>query len=109
MNPSIHSTRSDRAFTLTDLLVLITVLALLVIVTFPALAGVQNKGGRLECANNLRQIGMESMVYAQENKGWFPIVKFGAANPGIQRNNLGGAFYSYFVYFGGPPVTQITT
>jgi len=109
MYTSIHSTRSDRAFTLTDLLVLIAVLALLAIVTVPALAGVQNKGGRLECANNLRQIGMESMVYAHENKGWLPIMTLGAANFGGKRNFMNGLHYVRYVYIGGPNHTQITT
>jgi type II secretory pathway pseudopilin PulG len=110
MKTSIHSSRSDRAFTLTDLLLLLAVLALLAIVTVPALAGVQNKGGRLECANNLRQIGMESMVYAQENSGWLPIVTVGAANAGGTKTNyLGGVIYTYYVYFEGTPNTQITT
>lgn len=109
MITSIHSTRSDQGFTLTDLLVLIAVLALLALVTVPALAGVQNKGGRLECANNLRQIGMESMVYAQENKGWLPIVTLGAVNTGIQFNHLGGEHYTRYVYLDGAPNTQITT
>src|SRR5215472_2940149 len=111
MYTSIHSTRSDRAFTLTDLLVLIAVLALLAIVTVPALAGIQNKGGRLECANNLRQIGLESLVYAQENKGWLPIMTLGAANGGngSLRNHMNGLHYTRYLYIGGTPHTQITT
>jgi type II secretory pathway pseudopilin PulG len=101
MNPSIHSARSDCAFTLTDLLALIAILALVALVTVPALAGVQNKGGRLECANNLRQIGMESMVYAQENKGWLPIMTLGAANGnGASRNKMNGLHYVRYVYLG---------
>ena len=109
MNTSIHSSRSDRAFTLTDLLVVIATLAVLAIVTFPALAGIQNKGGRLECANNLRQIGMESMVYAGENGGWLPICTLGGANGnGTSRNHLGGTHYTAYVYI-GTLNTQITT
>lgn len=109
MNTSIHSSCSVRAFTLTDLLVLVAVLALLAIVTVPALAGVQNKGGRLECANNLRQIGMESMVYAQENQGWLPIMTLGAANnEGQLRNHMNGLHYVRYVYL-GQANTQITT
>jgi type II secretory pathway pseudopilin PulG len=111
MNPSIQSFRANRAFTLTDLLMLIAILALLAIVTVPALAGIQNKGGRLECANNLRQIGMESMVYAQENKGWLPIMTLGAANGGngSLRNHMNGLHYTRYLYIGGTPSTQITT
>ena len=111
MNASIHSARSDRAFSLTDLLVVIATLGVLAIVAFPALAGVQNKGGRLECANNLRQIGMESMVYAGENGGWLPICTLGAANGGngSSRNHLGGVHYTQYVYLEGTANTQITT
>jgi hypothetical protein len=101
MNTSIHSARQNRGFTLTDLLVLIATLAVLVLVTYPALATIQDKGGRVECANNLRQIGMESMIYAGENSGWLPICTLGAANSGgSQRNHLGGVHYTQYVYLG---------
>jgi type II secretory pathway pseudopilin PulG len=110
MNASIHSGSSDRGFTLTDLLVLIATFGLLAILVFPALAGVQNKGGRVECANNLRQIGMESMVFAGENNGWFPVCTLGAANgEGAKSNFLGGIHYTRYVYYEGAPNTQITT
>src|SRR5215472_770053 len=101
--------RGNAGFTLTDLLVLMAVLALVALLTVPALAGVQNKGGRLECANNLRLIGMESMVYAQENKGWLPIMTLGAANSGGKRNFMNGLHYVRYVYIGGLANTQITT
>jgi type II secretory pathway pseudopilin PulG len=112
MNSSINSARSDRGFALTDLLVVIATLALVAMVTVPALAGIQNKGGRLECANNLRQIGMESMVYAQENQGWLPIMTLGAANGGngSLRNHMNGLHYTRFAYLTtAQPNTQITT
>lgn len=104
-----HPNCGKNAFTLTDLLVLIVVLGVLVMIVIPALASTQYKGGRLECANNLRQIGMESMVYASESGGWLPICTLGSANgSGATRNHLGGEHYTTYVYLGTPGV-PITT
>lgn len=109
MRAPLHSSRLTQAFTLTDLLVLIMVLGILAAIVIPALASAQYKGGRLECANNLRQIGMESMVYASENNGWLPIVTLGSANGiGTRRNFLGGEHYTTYVYL-GLPSTPVTT
>jgi type II secretory pathway pseudopilin PulG len=99
-----------RGFTLIDLLVVMATLALLAVVVMPALAGIQNKGGRLECANNLRQIGTASMIFAGENNGWLPVCTLGTANQGGARTNYFGALhFTRYVYYGGTPNTQITT
>lgn len=98
-----------RAFTLTDLLAVIALLAVLTAVVMPTLAGVQNKGGRLECANNLRQIGVASMIFASDNNGWLPVCTLGAGNAnGAKTNYLLGIHYTRYVYLGAPN-TQITT
>ena len=110
MNVSAHSTRQNEAFTITDLLFVIIALALVALVVFPSFAGVQNKGGRLQCANNLRQIGQDSMIYAGENNGWLPVCNLGAYNgEGAKSNYLGQVTYTLYVYIGGTPGTQITT
>jgi prepilin-type processing-associated H-X9-DG protein len=110
MNVSSHSARHHDAFTITDLLFVILTLALLAIVVLPSFAGVQNKGGRLQCANNLRQIGQDSMVYAGENNGWLPVCTLGGANgEGTKSNYLGGVWYSEYIYSGATIHTQITT
>jgi type II secretory pathway pseudopilin PulG len=107
-SPLLHS-RHQNAFTLTDLLILVATLAVLAMVVMPALAGVQNKGGRLECANNLRQIGAESMIYASENNGWLPVCNTGAANDnGVTVNHLGGTYYTRYVYIGYPSLPVVT-
>jgi type II secretory pathway pseudopilin PulG len=101
---------SRAAFTRTDLFLVILLLALLALVVLPALAGVQNKGGRADCANNLRQIGQDSMIYAGENNGWLPVCTLGGANgEGSRTNHLGGEHYTRYVYIGGTPNTQLTT
>jgi prepilin-type N-terminal cleavage/methylation domain-containing protein len=89
-----------RAFTLTELLVVVAVIALLIATWLPALANVQHKGGRAQCANNLRQIGMATMIYANEYRGWLPICTIGGFNGGGKFNNLGGLHYTYFAFNG---------
>jgi type II secretory pathway pseudopilin PulG len=110
MNKSIHlagpdgklgvPAKSGHAFTLIELLVVIGTIALLAMTLLPALAGVQNKGGRMQCANNLRQIGVASMIYATEYKDMMPICKVGNANSGAQFNRLAAMHYTRYVAFG---------
>lgn len=90
-----------EAFTFVELLVVIALLAVLAIFVFPAFAAVQNKGGRLDCANNLRQLGMDSMIFAGENNGWLPVCTLGAANDeGAESNYLGSTIYSEYLFYG---------
>jgi type II secretory pathway pseudopilin PulG len=110
MNTPIHSIsvsqpvpslkKLDRAFTLTDLAVVIATIAVLTALVLPALAGAANKGGRAQCANNLRQIGVASMMYANEYRDWMPRCTIGAANSGGRFNNLQGMHYSRYVASG---------
>lgn len=112
MKPSFHysNERQKRAFTFIELLVVIALLTVLAIFVFPALAAVQNKGGRVDCANNLRQIGVGSMIFAGENNGWLPVCTLGAFNGnGAKSNYLGGVHYSEYVFTGAAANTFIPT
>jgi hypothetical protein len=86
---------------MTDLLMVIVMLTVLAILLVPALAGPQNKAGRMQCANNLRQIGVASMIYAHEYRGWLPICTVGAPNAGGKVNNLGGMHYTQYIVSAG--------
>ena len=103
------SRKQGDAFTLTELLVVIAVVGLLAAMLLPALAGAANKGGRAQCAANLRQIGIASMVYAGESNGWFPITTVAGANSPNPYNHLAGEYYSRIVYFNGPTNTLVLT
>ena len=69
----LHSTRRPkRAFTLVELLVVIGIIAVLIGVLLPVLAGVSARGRDIKCQANLRSIMQALYVYAAENKGSYP-------------------------------------
>lgn len=60
------------AFTLIELLVVIAVIAVLLSLLAPALAGARRGGDSLRCLANLRQIGLVSQQYASNHDGYGP-------------------------------------
>ena len=54
----------QSGFTLIELLVVIAIIAILAALLLPALASAKEKGKRAVCMSNLKQIGVNSMMYA---------------------------------------------
>jgi len=64
-----------KIFTLVELLVVVSVIAILASLLLPALKLCKEKSKEILCVSNLRQIGCALTLYAQDNNGWIPCAK----------------------------------
>ena len=67
--------RRRTAFTLVELLVVIGIIALLISVLLPALNSARKQADRVKCLSGMRQLGNAYFLYANENKGMWPVAR----------------------------------
>jgi prepilin-type N-terminal cleavage/methylation domain-containing protein/prepilin-type processing-associated H-X9-DG protein len=83
---------NKSAFTLVELLVVISIIAILMSILMPAMARVRTQAKTAVCASNLSQLYLGFTMYLDDNSGYvFPLVHYGV--------NSEGQFGKYY-YFG---------
>lgn len=76
MLPSRTHHRSWHGFTLVELLVVISVIAMLMGILVPVLSRARQSAYRVACMSNLRQIGVAIQIYRDEHGQKFPLARY---------------------------------
>lgn len=87
-----------RAFTLVELLVVVSIIALLIAILVPSLRNARTQAKTVKCGAQLHDIGISLSSYSSEYFRMPPQNTFGASNNPIVRNQRNGAgLFTYYV------------
>jgi type II secretory pathway pseudopilin PulG len=78
--------RCRSGFTLIEMLVLVAVLMVLMAIITPSVTRALGSSKNVQCANNLRQVGVAILSYAQDSQGRLPPAGFYGVSPYYNRD-----------------------
>jgi prepilin-type N-terminal cleavage/methylation domain-containing protein len=88
-----------RGFTLVELLVVISIIALLMAILLPALARVRKQAKLVMCQMREKQWCTVASMYCGDHDGYFPSGWFGVSNKGTATAYDGEFFYAFGPYY----------
>jgi hypothetical protein len=78
-----HANRRTNALTLTEVLVIVVVVAVLIVAFLSALRPLQRRVKKINCVNNLKQIGIAFRIWGEDNGDKYPM-QLGLAEGGVR-------------------------
>jgi len=83
--------RAEVAFTLIELLTVVTIIGILAAILLPSMAAVTESARSTKCMTNLRALGAGCILYAGDNAGQLPNPNWGAGSYGWLYNGRANA------------------
>ena len=96
--PKSKKKRRPAGFTIIELLVVISIIALLISLLLPALSRAKRLAEQIVCASNMRQVGVAMAEYADVNRGMYPLNEGGDYPNGGFMGWTGSAYTQYPIW-----------